>query len=71
VRDFSQETDSGDQVLIQNPEKGIYYIPYEEVWICTDDTVPDPDHGNGGHTTITLGANDWTPPNPGRILNKP
>lgn len=71
VRDFSQETDSGDQVLIQNPEKGIYYIPYEEVWICTDDRVPDPDHGNGGHTTITLGANDWRPPNPGPILNRP
>lgn len=71
VRDFSQETDSGDQVLIQNAEKGIYYLPYEEVWICTDDTVPDPNHGSGGHTVITLGANDWMPPNPGQILNRP
>jgi hypothetical protein len=71
VRKVAAESDSDQQVLILNADKGIYYIPYEEIWICTDSTMPTINHGSGGHTTITLGTNDWTPPNPGAILNPP
>jgi hypothetical protein len=68
VRLSAMENQQGTtpEIEIENDKKGIYCLPFEEVWMVTDET-PRPIHDNDHHL-ISLDSGNYRAPAPGAIL---